>query len=339
MLDKVWIDFLRAENIGIVFPRYMGFWSRVKVHNVNEYVDLIKENNGRNPCGVEVYSSYQKKKGIIDEIFVDIDNENGITEEMVELGKKIKKIFSCRVYFSGKKGLHIHLDCIPVRLNNPKRCIRDFVKKWIVDKFNVDVDWAVIGDTSRLCRIVYTKHEKTGNYVIPLNKNDNRERLLRRAKNLFELESLKIEDNAWISKKLLELDNVNIENTVFATKANNKLKLFGEEIVPYCIQKIKNEIEGLGEASHIARLHLASYYILLGYDDNEIVEMFSKAKDFSYDKSLYMVKHIKQRGYWAYSCERLKSMGLCPLGEDEICAFYPSVNLLFRCNNYGGELV
>jgi DNA primase large subunit len=225
---------------------------------------------------------------------------------------------------------------VPVRLNNAKDCIRKFVKKWIVDKFNINVDWAVIGDTSRLCRIVYTKHEKTGNYVIPIRKYDNVERLLRRAKNLFELESIKLKHNAWVSKKLLELDNVDIKNTVFATKETNNLRMFGEEIVPECIQKIKNDIEMSGDAGHPARFHLASYYILLGYSDEEIVKMFSKAKDFNYDKSMYMVKHIKGRGYWAYSCERLKSMGLCPLGEDRICPFYPSINLLFKCNGYGG---
>lgn len=82
---------------------------------------------------------------------------------------------------------------------------------------------------------------------------------------------------------------------------------------PPCVQgawdRVKNN-NASGEVGHYARLLLATYLHLLGFDDSVIVGIYRGLSDFDPDITQYQVQSV--HGYHAWACSTIARHGLCP---------------------------
>ncbi len=88
---------------------------------------------------------------------------------------------------------------------------------------------------------------------------------------------------------------------------------------PPCMQKILQEAREGGNLSHHERFAIATFLIQLGADEDEVIDVFRQLPDFNEKKTRYQVEHLMgKRGsgkkYMTYSCETMKTLGLC-VGE------------------------
>lgn len=89
---------------------------------------------------------------------------------------------------------------------------------------------------------------------------------------------------------------------------------------PPCIRWMINNI-ALG-LPHAARFTLVTFLGKMGYNSEEIVDLFSRVPDFNADRTRYQVEHILgmrggRKKYSVPSCRTLRSYNLC--FPDEIC--------------------
>ena len=88
------------------------------------------------------------------------------------------------------------------------------------------------------------------------------------------------------------------------------------ECFPECMKSILSDLNEGKNVPHTGRFAIASFLINIGYDVENVVDVFRNAPDFDEDKTRYQVEHIaglrgKGERYVAPSCETMKSWGLC----------------------------
>lgn len=92
------------------------------------------------------------------------------------------------------------------------------------------------------------------------------------------------------------------------------------EALPPCIARIISMIEQGGNPSHEERFNLAAFLVNIGLDTESILEYFRKTPDFNEKIARYQVEHIagekgSRKKYMPYSCDKMKSTGICPVQE------------------------
>jgi len=79
--------------------------------------------------------------------------------------------------------------------------------------------------------------------------------------------------------------------------------------LPPCVLRI---IENMSSnPSHTERWFLAVFLINYGFNDEEILKIFSEAPNYNEKKTKYFLEHIRKKRYLPYSCSSLKSFGIC----------------------------
>jgi DNA primase large subunit len=91
-----------------------------------------------------------------------------------------------------------------------------------------------------------------------------------------------------------------------------------EEAFPPCIKKTISSIKSGGNPSHEERFNLAAFLVNIGYSVEDVLAVFRTTADFDEKIARYQVEHIaglrgSRRKYAPYSCDRLKSIGACPI--------------------------
>lgn len=121
-------------------------------------------------CGGKVTPEISKTT-IIDGLFFDFDDAKNPKNAFMDAAEVAGFIGHCEVNFSGAKGCHLWLPCPPTELipDLKRSVLRGFVKG-LTDRLVElpTMDWSVVGDTSRVRRLVNSRHSKTGLHAIPL---------------------------------------------------------------------------------------------------------------------------------------------------------------------------
>jgi hypothetical protein len=311
-----WLKYLRYDIIIPQFPREFGLW-RMEVEGEAKYISLISAYEGRSDCYTSLYPKIQIDNNIVDVIFLEIDCED--IEKLNKLGRMMnmslinRKIFFKR-FFSGGRSFHYYIPLYPIKLKNPSGTIRKFVEN-LPDV----VDPHTIGNMRQMCRIPYTRHKETSLYMYECYGDVS----LAEALNPTPL-NIPLQINYDLSKNLLLLDKPDREEE--APPPNERLNLLLEEgILPPCIVNTLDELVG-GEPSHQSRLHLVAFLNKLGFSIEEIVDVFSKAKDFSKTTTTYQVRKIVGANLNCYMCRRAFELGICPLADPKECRYFPTLN-------------
>ncbi|MEM2137478.1 MAG: hypothetical protein QW568_00120, partial [Candidatus Anstonellaceae archaeon] len=85
----------------------------------------------------------------------------------------------------------------------------------------------------------------------------------------------------------------------------------GQENYPPCIRKLIEELALNVNVPHTGRVALAIYLVNAGAKDEEIVDYFRHAPDFSEKTTRYQVEHIRKKQYKMPSCATMDSYGIC----------------------------
>ncbi len=85
----------------------------------------------------------------------------------------------------------------------------------------------------------------------------------------------------------------------------------GQENYPPCIRKLLEELAMNVNVPHTGRVALAIYLVNAGAKDEEIVNYFRHAPDFSEKTTKYQVEHIRKKQYRMPSCSTMDSYGIC----------------------------
>ncbi len=90
---------------------------------------------------------------------------------------------------------------------------------------------------------------------------------------------------------------------------------------PPCMSKIIEALRAGENISHQARFTIAAFLARIGMDVEEIIELFKNVPDFNEKIARYQIEHIaglrgSRKQYMPYSCQTMKSLGLCPVAGD-----------------------
>jgi len=94
------------------------------------------------------------------------------------------------------------------------------------------------------------------------------------------------------------------------------------ELFPPCMKKLVNELRSGENLSHHARFTIAAFLSRIGMDVNDILDLFKNSPDFNERIARYQVEHIaglrgSRKQYMPYSCQTMKSLGLCPVPNND----------------------
>jgi len=310
-----------------------GFVRNIIVRSVD---DLARECKRRDltDCYCTVFSfadpgnqaRWDRNTIVFDEIFIDLDSQN-LETSFKDAQKLVSYLLSFditpRVYFSGSKGFHIHIDFPPTQLENPKG-VWQKVFRYFQSRLKLKtLDFNVI-DLARISRIPLTFHSKTGSMCAPLDpeyftridytslwylKNqvyvpkvvesrDFSSWLKEIDLNLSledfskELERLRRRRKSKIKGKRLKGRNKEIERYVSAMKTYGRFT--GDPWIFERHAKVVSQGNIVGTAEHKARVYFAARCIELGYNEDEILDVFRYASNFDERKSRYYIGKIKK---------------------------------------------
>jgi len=91
-----------------------------------------------------------------------------------------------------------------------------------------------------------------------------------------------------------------------------------ETAFPPCIMRILESLKKGENLSHGARFTFAAFLIKAGASIEEVLELFKHSPDFNEKIARYQIEHTaglrgSKRSYMPYSCNKMKSTGLCPV--------------------------
>lgn len=91
-----------------------------------------------------------------------------------------------------------------------------------------------------------------------------------------------------------------------------------ETAFPPCIVRVLESLRKGENLSHSARFTLAAFLIKAGASVEEVLELFKHSPDFNEKIARYQIEHTaglrgSKRSYMPYSCNKMKSAGLCPV--------------------------
>ncbi|MCI4461402.1 MAG: DNA primase [Thermogladius sp.] len=108
-----------------------------------------------------------------------------------------------------------------------------------------------------------------------------------------------------------------------------------EGAFPPCVKKVIERLRSGENISHPERFLLATFLINIGVDIDSIVELFRNAPDFNERITRYQVEHLAglrggKKKYLPYSCDKLKSLGICPItdkcpGDNPLSVYYKNL--------------
>jgi hypothetical protein len=212
-----------------------------------------------------------------------------------------------RALYSGRRGVHLHVDLEPVRISDLKGaalCVAELLG--IADV----VDKHALGDWRRMARVPGSYHGSTGNECILLN-------LATDAELMHQLSKLLAGKFATRGRSY---------TVPMPRETREAVAVLGEP--PPCISFLAGQLLAGQDLTHQARLHLGAYLMRIGLTPGEAAVLYSRLPDYSEHTTLYQLEWLREHDYRMYSCAKARLYGLCPLPV-EGCKYYPSPNWWF----------
>lgn len=311
----------RKEEVGRIFPREIGIPREI----ANDEVDYIGYVTGRNrvDCHASVFSNWQIMRREFDTIFLDIDDHvDGLKGAYAKLQEVVDLLdgYEFRCYATGR-GFHLYL---VFDMTN----IEDFgwaVRVWAKEKGILDyVDSAVLGDIRRMARLPETVNSAAGLECVEINVSSDYNSIKEAMKNGIST-IVEVGKNSGLGNELLQCEKKHRRGRKKKVRKNYALT-FDLKDMPSCMKEGINRLFATGELEHFWRVALAIFLLKVwGFDKTK--ELFRMAaSDFNEGKTDYQLRYIKNRGFYTYSCKKLKMMGICSFSDLKDCPFYLASN-------------
>lgn len=289
------------------FPREMGGFPsppfRRPVYSLQHFYSTVQYLNGISDVFVSVYNG-----STIDKIFGDWD---GNLEGVKKIYERLSRDTTVIPVFSGCKGIHLYVLIKPAPMTEENRLKLLALSRKVFS--NSGVDYHVVGDVRRLCRVPNTLHSK-GLYCTYLPPDwtwMEWKDLIAHARERHEYEyeirrNLTLED-VKVERKDFEFARGDIEKC----PSKNLLKAF---LRPCLYRRISDS-----NPSHTARTAMVIDLMWVGLPEKQIVDIISQLgwEDFDRAQTEYQVEQIFRKKYKPYSCRRLRELKIpevCCLG-------------------------
>ena len=311
------------------------------VHSRSRLIKLINRNND----GVhDVFVSYNRFLNFVDhkpfqisvnKIFSDFDSRLTLPSDALEEVRKVidyldEMQLPFLVDFSGAKGFHIFIP-LKEKIYTSGQYLTDLTRScmlFLKREFDLKTIDPSVANPTKLCRVPYSIHPKTGLHCSPLNPEWVRsweiKKIVKYAKS----------PNGWhedllVGKKYLDLEEfvgycgIEIEEEIavareqFALSAENlEFANPEDEFLAQLLHYpcLVNSILGVENAVHYARFAATIQLKRLGYTPAYIFKFFQQRKylDVQYQAECrYQINHIFNSVYSFPTCKRLQEEGLC----------------------------
>jgi hypothetical protein len=316
------------------FGRDLGNPERWFTDNPNDIFPFIEEcAENKAPAFISVQPEKDKAFPLgIEKIFFDFDlcrksetlSEPETQRRKFELRKEIQyflKHLDCLnikpLVIRTRRGFHVHVFFdsvyeINLELEFWKQVYKQLQLALLRDHDYRFIDYAVVGDINRMCRIPFSIHEKSGEECLLVNAHLEEDKV--RSVEYFKLYGLKQKDilaamdRAHEFRKALKEKKINyVPKTSFESSEGIKL----------CFVKALNS----GEMCHQQRLALLQEAYSLGFHSPEsIIDLFRCLNDFDdsitrYQVNWFFTNKVDKNEVRPYSCRTIQRYGWC-LGVD-----------------------
>ena len=285
--------------------RYFCYWhsgkkvygNQVKVYNRDEVIELIKEHNGTNNCGISISTFID---GVPNLLYLPFDFDSIDLRKSFEDAKRLYNSivdfgYKASFHFSGGKGFHVMIPIVPKFYSKSQLLkAQQFFKKI----FNLETaDENIFRDTRRIIRIPGTYHHKGNICDIYAENNEGK---------LLDIENLSPPEMDKFRKLEIDMDY----------SYTNKL------LHDYpCVEKLIKDEEfwhehhprGSYEPHWLIRFAWVIEQSSKGRTIDDILEDIESFEwdDFDRDKTLYNVKYVLEQQYTHPSCDTFKELGYC----------------------------
>lgn len=302
--EREWVSFSRDS-----WPREWGL-KRVPVFSLRHFLTLCRiARNSRRSGYLSVYSADEIEACLVPVLFYDLDAKGDMEGLVDALSRMIDSMRSlkCRVYYTGGRGFHVYVYVDPPVAVDRDR-LRDAAETVFFEllggaRAEDYVDRHCMGDWRRMARVPYTFHESTGREMVPVYVSTGSCEPVREV--LLEHPPRREEPKPKATAPWVSLD---------------------AEGYPPCIRAALRDLRESGELSHERRLHLASFLLRAGVPIETVVSLFTMASDFNERVTRYQVEYLARNRYLPFCCRKARLKGICPLENQALCPFYPSIN-------------
>lgn len=264
---------------------------------------------------------------VVDKIYLDFDVKDD--PNFPKYARTVAKYLhdndiSFYIRFSGR-GFHIYIQIEQKELKNPAMAIRNWVATLHKDT-DTESDSSVVGDLSRVSRLLHFINLKSGRYCIPIKydelMNTPYDEICQIAKQDREC------DDFINGDKLIDISSFDTESMSVSLPQRKSYRTIDirDDIVenfPPCIKAFLSD----AELRHVDRIQLIVFLRDSGYSEEEIVAILEKF--LSPEKFQHCVFEENQvsRFYTNYeylfkSCYKHKEQGTCPSEECDGCDIY-----------------
>jgi len=313
------------------FGRDLGNPERWFTDNPNDVFPFIEEcAENKAPAFISVQPEKDKAFPLgIEKVFFDFDlcrksealSEPETQRRKVELRDEVKyflKHLGCLnikpLIIRTKRGFHVHVFFDSVyEINQELEFWKQVYKQLQLALLqNYDyrfIDYAVIGDINRMCRIPFSVHEKSGEECVVVNGHLEEDKV--RSVEYFKLYGLKQKDILAAMDRAHEFRKALKEKRI---KYMPKTLSFesAEGIRPCFIKALSS-----GEMCHQQRLALLQEAYSLGFHSPEsIIDLFSCLNDFDdsitrYQVNWFFTNKVDKNEVRPYSCRTIQRYGWC----------------------------
>jgi hypothetical protein len=313
------------------FGRDLGNPERWFTDNPNDIFSFIEEcAENKAPAFISVQPERDKAQPLgIEKIFFDFDyckksdllTETEIQKRKLELRDEVKyflKQLGCLsvkpLVIRTKRGYHVHVFFDSVyeinqELDFWKQVYKELQLGLLQDHGYRFMDYTVVGDINRMCRIPFSVHEKSGEECPVVDSGLEQDKV--RSIEYFKLYGLKQKDILSAMDRARKFKKALKEKKV--KYAERTLTFESTDGIRSCFINALNS----GEMCHQQRLALLSEAYSLGFHSPEsIVELFRCLNDFDYSITSYQVNWffthwVEKSSIRPYSCRTIQKYGWC----------------------------
>lgn len=243
----------------------------------------------------------------VDRLFFDFDNPTRVRDawlDAVKLNESLARHYEAGALtvFSGCKGYHCYIYLqIPYK-GSEAQCkavyaeLQDMILKGETYR---TLDRGVIGDVKRLCRVPYSKHQKTGELCVPVDLDLKPYKLQQGfSRDLAEY---------GLSPKIVQRAHRN----AFKPKPKIKQRNYTSngKLRP-CIEAVLSN-GSVHDGPHLMRVAAIAEMLAEGYNEDQIIDRFSHLDGFDERKTTYYVRHAIRRGYRPFKCSTIQRYDAC----------------------------
>lgn len=311
------------------------------VHSKPQLLGLINKNND----GMhDVFVSHNRLLSFVDrspfqisvnKIFSDFDSKLAFPSDALEDVRKVITYFDeisipYLVNFSGSKGFHIFVP-LKEKVYTSSQYLSDMTRSvmlYIKREFGLNTIDPSVATPTKLCRVPYSIHPKTGLHCSPLNPDWVREwdieQIMDYARNPNGWRCDLLDGKKYLTfEEFISYCNINIEEETsiareqFALESENlSFKNPDDEFLAQVLHLpcLVNSIIGVANATHYARFAACVHLKSLGYSPAWVFKFFLQRqyRDVAFEsESRYQINYIFSRDLCMPSCRRLREEGLC----------------------------